>query len=124
MKILLNDGRTKVIRMRCKMIIAIAVVATFVLSVIPLASDDSDAYDLITGDGGVGYSIKNLSEEDLDKIWIKFYKVDKARTREYGGSGIGLSLVAATMEAHGKDYGVGNLEDGVDFWFDLDRESL
>lgn len=67
---------------------------------------------------------EQIPEEDLDKIWIKFYKVDKARTREYGGSGIGLSLVAATMEAHGKDYGVGNLEDGVDFWFDLDRESL
>ena len=30
-----------------------------------------------------------IPEEDLDKIWIKFYKVDKARTREYGGSGIG-----------------------------------
>ena len=41
--------------MRCKMIIAIAVVAAFVLSVIPLASDDSDAYDLIAGDGGVGF---------------------------------------------------------------------
>ena len=54
--------------MRCKMIIAIAVVAAFVLSVIPLASDDSDAYDLIAGDGGVGFSIKGLSGEDLDKI--------------------------------------------------------
>ncbi len=64
-----------------------------------------------------------IPEEDLDKVWIKFYKVDKARTREYGGNGIGLSLVAATLEAHGKAYGVNNLEDGVDFWFDLDREN-
>lgn len=32
-----------------------------------------------------------IPEEDIDKIWSKFYKVDKARTREYGGSGIGLS---------------------------------
>ena len=31
---------------------------------------------------------------------IKFYKVDKARTREYGGSGIGLSIVKAIMELH------------------------
>ena len=67
---------------------------------------------------------KPIPAEDIDKIWIKFYKVDKARTREYGGSGIGLSLVAATMEAHGKSYGVDNMEDGVDFWFDLDRENL
>ena len=66
---------------------------------------------------------RQIPEEDLDKIWIKFYKVDKARTREYGGSGIGLSLVAATMEAHGKSFGACNLEDGVDFWFDLDREN-
>ena len=65
-----------------------------------------------------------IPDEDLDKIWIKFYKVDKARTREYGGSGIGLSLVAASMDAHGKDYGVDNKEEGVDFWFDLDHEKL
>ena len=40
-----------------------------------------------------------IPEEDLDKIWIKFYKVDKARTREYGGSGIGLSIVKAIMDS-------------------------
>ena len=62
----------------------------------------------------------NIPDEDIDKIFIKFYKVDKARTREYGGNGIGLSIVAATMEAHGKKYGVYNVEDGVVFYFDLD----
>ena len=51
---------------------------------------------------------------------MKFYKVDKARTREYGGSGIGLSIVAATMKAHGKQYGVNNVEGGVEFYFDVD----
>ena len=61
-----------------------------------------------------------IPEEDIEKIWIKFFKVDKARTREYGGSGIGLSIVAATMEAHGKEYGVRNVEDGVEFYIDLD----
>ena len=64
-----------------------------------------------------------IPEEDIDKLWIKFYKVDKARTREYGGNGIGLSIVAATMQAHGKDYGVENVEDGVRFYFDLDTEN-
>ena len=62
----------------------------------------------------------HIPEEDLEKLWIKFYKVDKARTREYGGSGIGLSIVAATMNAHGKEFGVSNVEGGVDFYFDLD----
>ncbi|MDO5146941.1 MAG: HAMP domain-containing sensor histidine kinase [Eubacteriales bacterium] len=61
-----------------------------------------------------------IPEQDMDKLWIKFYKVDKARTREYGGSGIGLSIVAATMNAHGKEFGVTNEEHGVDFYFDLD----
>ena len=61
-----------------------------------------------------------IPEKDLEKLWIKFYKVDKARTREYGGSGIGLSIVAATMNAHGKQFGVTNQENGVDFYFDLD----
>ncbi|MDD3744923.1 MAG: HAMP domain-containing sensor histidine kinase [Anaerostipes sp.] len=63
---------------------------------------------------------QHIPEEDIDKLWVKFYKVDKARTREYGGSGIGLSIVAATMNAHGKEYGVANVEGGVEFYFDLD----
>ena len=57
--------------------------------------------------------------DELDKVWIKFYKVDKARTREYGGSGIGLSIVKAIMEAHHEAYGVYNRADGVVFWFEL-----
>ena len=59
-------------------------------------------------------------EEDLDKLWVKFYKVDKARTREYGGSGIGLSIVKAIMDSHHKACGVANVEGGVEFWFTLD----
>lgn len=61
-----------------------------------------------------------IDEDDIDKLFIKFYKTDKSRSREYGGNGIGLSIVAATMEAHGKEYGVFNVEDGVVFYFDLD----
>lgn len=64
-----------------------------------------------------------IPEEDISKIWIKFYKVDKARTREYGGSGIGLSIVKAIMDAHNKDYGVCNYENGVEFWFELDSQN-
>lgn len=60
-----------------------------------------------------------IPEEALDQVWIKFFKVDKARTRAYGGSGIGLSLVKAIMDQHGCDYGVANVENGVTFWFEL-----
>ena len=64
-----------------------------------------------------------IPDEDIDKLFEKFYKVDKARTREYGGNGIGLSIVAAAMEAHGKAYGVRNEEAGVTFWFEADSQA-
>ncbi len=64
-----------------------------------------------------------IPEEDIDKIWIKFYKVDKARSREYGGTGIGLSIVKAIMDAHNKPFGVINHANGVEFWFELDLNS-
>lgn len=61
-----------------------------------------------------------IPEADLEQIWGKFYKVDKARTREYGGSGVGLSIVKAIMDSFHQSYGVQNLEDGVEFWFELE----
>lgn len=61
-----------------------------------------------------------IPEESLSHLWDKFYKVDKARTREYGGSGIGLSIVKAVMERLGQDYGVENKENGVEFYFELE----
>lgn len=62
-----------------------------------------------------------IPEKSLPHIWEKFYKVDKARTRAYGGSGVGLSIVKAIMDLHHRDYGVENYENGVAFWFELDR---
>ena len=61
-----------------------------------------------------------IPEEDLAHIWYKFYKVDKAHTREYGGNGIGLSIVKAIMESFHQKYGVNNYDNGVEFWFELD----
>ena len=63
---------------------------------------------------------QHIPEEDIGNLWTKFYKVDKARTREYGGSGIGLSIVKAIMDSHNKDCGVENVDGGVEFWFTLD----
>ena len=60
-----------------------------------------------------------IPEEDIEKIWVKFYKVDKARTREYGGSGIGLSIVKAIMDSFHQRCGVINHDDGVEFWMEL-----
>lgn len=73
----------------------------------------------------VRVSVYNTGEpipaEELEKIWIKFYKVDKARSREYGGNGIGLSIVKAIMDSLGQSYGVLNHADGVEFWMELEN---
>lgn len=73
---------------------------------------------------GVKISVFNTGEpipqESVAHLWEKFYKVDKARTREYGGSGIGLSIVKAIMESMNQQYGVVNYDNGVEFWFILD----
>lgn len=66
---------------------------------------------------------KPIPEADIEQIWVKFYKVDKARTREYGGSGVGLSIVKATMERMGQKYGIINRDNGVEFWFTLDTSN-
>ncbi len=63
-----------------------------------------------------------IPEGDIDRVWEKFFKVDKARTREYGGNGIGLSVVKAIMESLHQEYGVRNYDNGVEFWFELDRK--
>ena len=64
-----------------------------------------------------------IPEEDIARIWDKFYKVDKARTREYGGNGIGLSIVKAIMNSLNRECGVKNWDNGVEFWFELDTKA-
>lgn len=64
-----------------------------------------------------------IPEQEIPHIWDKFYKVDKARTREYGGNGIGLSIVKAIMDSFHRQCGVRNEENGVTFWFELDNSS-
>lgn len=65
-----------------------------------------------------------IPEDSIPHLWEKFYKVDKARTRAYGGSGIGLSIVKAIMEAHKGSYGVKNVDQGVEFYFSLKKKTL
>ncbi|MBR4344814.1 MAG: GHKL domain-containing protein [Lachnospiraceae bacterium] len=65
---------------------------------------------------------EQIPDTEIEHIWDKFYKIDKARTREYGGSGIGLSIVKAIMEAHNEKFGVINHQAGVEFWFELTIE--
>ncbi len=64
----------------------------------------------------------NIPEEELDRIWGRFYKVDNSRNRENSGSGIGLSIVKAIQNNYKNKYGVENKENGVEFYFDIDKQ--
>lgn len=72
---------------------------------------------------GVRLSVFNegdgLPEEELDKIWEKFYRTDRARTREAGGTGIGLSLVRAIADTLHGCCGACNAPGGIEFWFEI-----
>jgi len=57
----------------------------------------------------------HIQMEDLQKIWDVYYKVDKARSRKYGGHGLGLAIVKSIVQMHGGNTNVENLDEGVVF---------
>lgn len=61
----------------------------------------------------------HIPEDELDKIWERFYKVDKSRNRGAEGTGIGLSIVKNILVLHDSTFGVNNTELGVKFYFSL-----
>ena len=81
--------------------------------------------DVSEDERNVYFSVYNtgnqIPEKDLANVWEKFFKVDKAHSRSYGGSGIGLSIVKAIIEAHGGEVKVANKSDGVEFGFKIPR---
>ena len=66
---------------------------------------------------------ENIAEEDMARIWNRFYKVDESRNRENGGTGIGLSFVKAVMNNYGNVYGAINHDNGVEFYLELDGDT-
>ncbi|ALQ70376.1 sensor histidine kinase [Bacillus cereus] len=65
----------------------------------------------------------HIEEEQLDKIWDRFYRVDAARQRSQGGTGLGLAISKNILELHDAEYGVKNTEDGVLFYFYLQKKA-
>ncbi len=76
-------------------------------------------------DEKVSFSVFNsgshIPDDSLHRIWESFYKVDKARTRKYGGSGLGLTIVSSIVNLHGGSYSAENTADGVLFRFTLPK---
>jgi two-component system phosphate regulon sensor histidine kinase PhoR len=70
-------------------------------------------------DSGIG-----IPEKDIPRIFERFYRVDKARSRELGGTGLGLSIVKHIIELHGGSVGVESTEGlGSKFWFIIPKKS-
>ena len=67
-------------------------------------------------------TLEGLSDEDLVRIWNRFYKIDESRNRDNGGNGIGLSVVKAVMNKYGNKYGAKNVAGGIEFYFELNLE--
>jgi len=71
----------------------------------------------------VTFSIKNIGDkipsEKLSKIWNRFYRVEESRTKEDGGTGLGLAIAKNILDLHGSDFGVRNIENGVEFFFNI-----
>jgi len=58
-----------------------------------------------------------IPEEELEHIWSHFYRVEKSRHRDHGGSGIGLAIVRQILRLHDSPHGVRNTGNGVEFYF-------
>lgn len=65
----------------------------------------------------------NIPEEDLLKVWDRFYKVDKSRNRRLGGTGIGLSIVKNILMLHNYSFGARNTSLGVAFYFKVPKNT-
>lgn len=76
--------------------------------------------------GKINFTIENegenIPDDKLIKIWDSFYKVDDSRERNDGGTGLGLSIAKNYLFLHQAQFGCENTENGVRFWFSIDKK--
>ncbi|MCZ6941412.1 sensor histidine kinase [Bacillus mycoides] len=104
------------------------VIVNFITNAIRYTPEKEDIIiSIIDGKDHIKVCIENkgahIEEEQLDKIWDRFYRVDAARKRSQGGTGLGLAISKNILELHDAEYGVKNTEDGVLFYFYLPKKA-
>ncbi len=62
-----------------------------------------------------------IDDKDKDNIFNSFYRADKAHSRKEGRFGLGLSIVKSIMDMHKCECGFTNKENGVEFWFEIEK---
>ncbi|MCY6355138.1 sensor histidine kinase [Clostridium sp. ZS2-4] len=100
------------------------VVTNFLTNAIRHTKDDGKIFvRTIFNDDKVLVEIENegqkIPQDELSKIWDRFYKIDKSRNRSLGGTGLGLAIVKNILKLHNSEYGAKNTENGVKFYFTL-----
>lgn len=63
-----------------------------------------------------------IPDEQLEKIWDRFYRGEPSRQRATGGTGLGLAISKKILELHGVPYGATNTAEGVMFYFHLNKK--
>ena len=63
----------------------------------------------------------HIPNDQLDKVWERFYRGDTSRHRSEGSTGLGLAISKNILDLHGAQYGVMNTSDGVLFYFCLNK---
>ncbi|MED0959829.1 HAMP domain-containing sensor histidine kinase [Bacillus paramycoides] len=104
------------------------VIVNFITNAIRYTPNKEDIIiSTIDGKNRIKVCIENkgarIEEEQLDKIWDRFYRVDAARQRSQGGTGLGLAISKNILELHDAEYGAKNTEDGVLFYFYLPKKA-
>ncbi|RRJ65894.1 sensor histidine kinase [Paenibacillus oralis] len=67
--------------------------------------------------------VAHIPDEQLEKVWDRFYRGEPSRNPASGGTGLGLAIAKKILELHGLPFGVTNTADGVVFYFYLRKQA-